>query len=174
MTDALGISGQTHGFSTRWVMASVVIYTGLEIGIALVLAPAIFGAMLASPMVQMRLEMLMHLASFYVGGVAVGVISPGVRLAEPAVGAFISVVLVFLLSVFLPHSFIHFDLTKIAIGGGIADWAQLLTRPVASLCPYATPNKGLFLCSASTPPAGGVHGMCGWNAANAVLKRIKR
>jgi hypothetical protein len=120
MTDALGISGQTHGFSTRWVMASVVIYTALEIGIALVLAPAIFGAMLASPMVQMRLEMLMHLASFYVGGVAVGVISPGVRLAEPAVGAFISVVLVFLLSMFLPHSFIHFDLTKIAIGGGIA------------------------------------------------------
>jgi phytoene dehydrogenase-like protein len=60
------------------------------------------------------------------------------------------------------------------IVGGIADWAQLLTRPVASLCPYATPNKGLFLCSASTPPAGGVHGMCGWNAANAVLKRIKR
>jgi phytoene dehydrogenase-like protein len=59
------------------------------------------------------------------------------------------------------------------IVGGSADWSQLLTRPVASLCPWATPNPRLFLCSASTPPAGGVHGMCGWNAANAVMKRIR-
>ena len=55
--------------------------------------------------------------------------------------------------------------------GGMADWTQLISRPVASLCPYATPNKQLYLCSASTPPAGGVHGMCGWNAAQAVLSR---
>ncbi len=60
------------------------------------------------------------------------------------------------------------------IVGGMADWSQLLTRPVASSCPWATPNPQLFLCSASTPPAGGVHGMCGWNAANAVLRRIKK
>jgi phytoene dehydrogenase-like protein len=59
------------------------------------------------------------------------------------------------------------------ITGGMASWSQLLTRPIASLCPYVTPNKKLFICSASTPPAGGVHGMCGWNAANAVLRRIK-
>ena len=58
--------------------------------------------------------------------------------------------------------------------GGMANWKQLMTRPVVSLCPYATPKKAVFLCSASTPPAGGVHGMCGWNAAQAVLKRIKR
>jgi len=107
-------------FSVRWVTASVVVFTALEILIALVLAPAIFGAKLASPMVQMRLEMIMHLASFYLGGVVVGVISPGVRLTEPAVGAVVSVVLVFLMSVFLPQSYLHFDLTKIAIGGGIA------------------------------------------------------
>lgn len=55
--------------------------------------------------------------------------------------------------------------------GGMADWTQLISRPVASLCPYATPNKQLYLCSASTPPAGGVHGMCGLNAAQAVLSR---
>lgn len=57
------------------------------------------------------------------------------------------------------------------IVGGMNSWSQLMTRPIASLCPYATPNRRLFLCSASTPPAGGVHGMCGWNAANAVLAR---
>jgi phytoene dehydrogenase-like protein len=59
------------------------------------------------------------------------------------------------------------------IVGGITSWSQLVTRPVARLCPYATPNKQLYLCSASTPPAGGVHGMCGWNAAQAVLRRVR-
>ena len=53
--------------------------------------------------------------------------------------------------------------------GGMANWKQLMTRPVVSLCPYATPKKAVFLCSASTPPAGGVPGMCGRNAAQAVL-----
>lgn len=118
--EALGISGQTHPFSTRWVIASVLIYTAMETAIAVFLAPAIFAGRLGSPMLEMRLQMLMHLASFYLGGIAVGVISPGVRLTEPAVGAFVSVGIVFLMSFFLPHAFMHFDLTKIMIGGGIA------------------------------------------------------
>lgn len=58
-----------------------------------------------------------------------------------------------------------------AITGGAADALQLFTRPVARLDPYTTPNPRLFLCSASTPPGGGVHGMCGWWAAQSVLKR---
>jgi phytoene dehydrogenase-like protein len=61
-----------------------------------------------------------------------------------------------------------------AITGGVADWAQLFTRPVARLSPYTTPNPRLFLCSASTPPGGGVHGMCGDWAARAVLRRLPR
>jgi len=56
-----------------------------------------------------------------------------------------------------------------AITGGVADAFQLFTRPVARLDPYATPNPRLFLCSASTPPGGGVHGMCGFHAAEAAL-----
>jgi phytoene dehydrogenase-like protein len=58
------------------------------------------------------------------------------------------------------------------IVGGMASWSQLMTRPVVSLDPYATPHTKIFLCSASTPPAGGVHGMCGWNAAQSVLKKV--
>ncbi len=58
------------------------------------------------------------------------------------------------------------------IGGGVVDWWQLFTRPVARLNPYTTPNPGLFICSASTPPGGGVHGMCGYFAARAALKRL--
>jgi phytoene dehydrogenase-like protein len=47
------------------------------------------------------------------------------------------------------------------IGGGAADLKQLVARPVLSLSPYSTPIDGVFLCSASTPPGIGVHGMCG-------------
>jgi len=56
------------------------------------------------------------------------------------------------------------------IAGGAADVAQLYTRPVASLHPYATPIDGVYLCSSSTPPGVGVHGMCGYYAARAALK----
>jgi phytoene dehydrogenase-like protein len=55
------------------------------------------------------------------------------------------------------------------INGGVQDWRQLFTRPVARAVPYSTPAKGIFLCSSSTPPGGGVHGMCGYFAAQAVL-----
>jgi phytoene dehydrogenase-like protein len=55
--------------------------------------------------------------------------------------------------------------------GGMTDWRQLLTRPVARLNPYATPTPRRVRCSASTPPAGGVHGMCGYHAARAALDR---
>jgi phytoene dehydrogenase-like protein len=58
------------------------------------------------------------------------------------------------------------------INGGAADLRQLLTRPVARLSPYTTPLPGVFLCSASTPPGGGVHGMCGYHAAQAALRRL--
>jgi phytoene dehydrogenase-like protein len=52
-----------------------------------------------------------------------------------------------------------------AITGGAANFGQLFFRPVARLDPYRTPNRRLYLCSASTPPGGGVHGMCGDVAA---------
>jgi phytoene dehydrogenase-like protein len=59
-----------------------------------------------------------------------------------------------------------------AITGGVADAFQLFARPVARLDPYTTPNPRLTLCSASTPPGGGVHGMCGYWAAKSVLRRL--
>jgi phytoene dehydrogenase-like protein len=55
------------------------------------------------------------------------------------------------------------------INGGIQDLRQFFTRPSLSLVPYATPVRGLYLCSSSTPPGGGVHGMCGYYAAQTVL-----
>jgi phytoene dehydrogenase-like protein len=61
-----------------------------------------------------------------------------------------------------------------AITGGSADITQLMTRPVARLDPYTTPNRRVFLCSASTPPGGGVHGMCGYNAARSALRQLDK
>jgi phytoene dehydrogenase-like protein len=57
------------------------------------------------------------------------------------------------------------------INGGVQDLRQLFTRPAARPVPYATPTRGLYLCSSSTPPGGGVHGMCGYFAARAALRR---
>lgn len=56
------------------------------------------------------------------------------------------------------------------INGGKQDIRQLFTRPVMSLSPYATPNPQVYICSASTPPGGGVHGMGGYHAAEKVLR----
>lgn len=58
------------------------------------------------------------------------------------------------------------------INGGISDLTQLFFRPVARLDPYSTPASDLFLCSSSTPPGGGVHGMCGYWAARSVLAKV--
>src|SRR5690606_4505000 len=59
-----------------------------------------------------------------------------------------------------------------AVTGGVADARQLFTRPSLRLDPYSTPNQRLWLCSQSTPPGGGVHGMCGYYAARSALREL--
>ncbi|MEQ8525746.1 NAD(P)/FAD-dependent oxidoreductase [Gracilimonas sp.] len=56
------------------------------------------------------------------------------------------------------------------INGGAQFFKQLFGRPVLKWDPYKIPGNGLYICSSSTPPGGGVHGMCGYNAAQSVLK----
>lgn len=58
------------------------------------------------------------------------------------------------------------------INGGVQDLWQTVARPVLRWDPYATPLPGLFLCSSSTPPGGGVHGMCGYHAAQSALRYL--
>ncbi len=60
------------------------------------------------------------------------------------------------------------------INGGRQDLGQLFTRPVARPVPYATPVEGIYICSSSTPPGGGVHGMSGFFAAQGALRGLDR
>jgi phytoene dehydrogenase-like protein len=60
------------------------------------------------------------------------------------------------------------------INGGAATLRQLWARPAVRPVPYSTPDPRLFICSSSTPPGGGVHGMCGFYAARAALRGILR
>lgn len=58
------------------------------------------------------------------------------------------------------------------INGGVIDIRQLFTRPALRSSPYRTSAKGIYICSSSTPPGGGVHGMCGYYAAKRALDDI--
>jgi phytoene dehydrogenase-like protein len=58
------------------------------------------------------------------------------------------------------------------INGGAIDLGQLFTRPALRSSPYRTSTKGIYICSSSTPPGGGVHGMCGFHAAERALKDV--
>jgi phytoene dehydrogenase-like protein len=58
------------------------------------------------------------------------------------------------------------------INGGVQDLRQLFTRPAPRLNPYSTPLKGVYICSSSTPPGGGVHGMCGYHAARSAMRDL--
>ncbi len=57
------------------------------------------------------------------------------------------------------------------ISGGAHDGLQLFLRPTVGMAPYTTPARGVYICSSSTPPGAGVHGMCGYFAAQAALRR---
>jgi len=59
------------------------------------------------------------------------------------------------------------------ISGGVGDLRQFVRRPTLGLHPWKTPIEGVYLCSSSTPPGGGVHGMCGWHAAREVMRESR-
>jgi len=59
------------------------------------------------------------------------------------------------------------------INGGVQDLPQIFGRPTFSCDPYFTGLEGVYLCSSSTPPGGGVHGMCGYHAARSALRNLK-
>ena len=111
-------------FAMKWVLASMAVFIGME----LVLGGLIGGAMtgrFTSLNLQFMLQGLLNVVSYFIGGFIIGFLSPGLRIHEPATGAFLSVALVLSLSLFTPYSFIRFSLTKMLIGGAVAFWLAL-------------------------------------------------
>jgi phytoene dehydrogenase-like protein len=78
------------------------------------------------------------------------------------------------LSVYGPTAIERYNANDVGgdIAGGANVLGQMIGRPAWRLDPYATPARGLYLCSSSTPPGGGVHGMCGFLAAQSALKAL--
>ncbi|GJM60932.1 hypothetical protein [Persicobacter diffluens] len=112
-------------FSKRWVVLSFVIFVAVELFLGKYLAEMLAGR-IVSVSLRYQLQGGLNLISYLCGGFIIGIISPGVRILEPAVGAFLAVALMLIVSVFTPYSFIYFSLSKLLIGGGIAFFLALI------------------------------------------------
>ena len=105
-------------FSKRWMLISLGVFVGVELLLGGLVGEWVSGYMSLS--LRFLLQGALNLASYFVGGLIIGMISPGVRVHEPAVGALLAVALMLSMSLFTPYSFIRFSVTKLVVGGAIA------------------------------------------------------
>ena len=110
---------KTPDLSVGLIFASIFIFMAVELFFGGFIGEVLVGAYV-SHMWHMKAQLLLNLSAFVVGGFLVGFFSPGVRMVEPAVGAFFSVILVGMMGYFLPYSFIGFHDMSLFIGGTIA------------------------------------------------------
>lgn len=110
---------KNHPFSTKWMLFSMGIFIAVELLLGGLVGHVVIGNYMSMSL-RFMLQGLLQLVSFFIGGFIIGVISPGVRIDEPAIGAFLSVTLMLTLTFFTPYSFIQFSLTKMLVGGVIA------------------------------------------------------
>jgi len=113
-----------QAFSRKWVIISLVVFTAVEIVLGLVIGQFLFGGYFSYNL-HLFLQSLLHLASYFIGGVIIGVISPGGVIFEPAIGAFLSIALMLVISLISPFGLFGFSLLKLLIGGGIAFFLAL-------------------------------------------------
>jgi len=106
-------------FSTKWMLASMAIFIGIELLLGGIVGQIVVGRFMSLSL-RFMLQGLLNVVSFFIGGFIIGVISPGLRVREPATGAFLSVAFMLILSIFTPYSFIRFSLAKMIIGGVVA------------------------------------------------------
>ncbi|MBN1423624.1 hypothetical protein JXA88_03620 [Candidatus Fermentibacteria bacterium] len=107
-----------RGISRTWVIASMIVFLMTELVIGTVVGSLFAGH--PGHVVHMRIEMLVMLASYFVGGLVMGFVSRGSRLDEPIIAAFLAVVITFCLTLFTPLRFFRFSVTRVLIGGVIA------------------------------------------------------
>jgi hypothetical protein len=112
------MSPKHQEFSTGWVIASIFIFMAVELFFGGFIGEVVLGAYV-SPMWHIKMQLLLNLTAFLVGGFLVGFFSPGLRMIEPAIGGFLSVILVGMMGYFMPYSFIGFHDMSLFIGGVI-------------------------------------------------------
>ncbi len=117
-------SQESHTFSKKWMFISMAIFIGVELFFGGLIGGLVVGKFMSLSL-RFLLQGILNLISFFIGGFIIGLISPGIRIYEPAVGAFLSVSIMLCLSIFTPYSFIHFSLTKMIIGGVVAFFLAL-------------------------------------------------
>jgi stress response protein SCP2 len=105
--------------SWTWVLLSFVLFIAIELFLGGFVGGMVLGRFVPHILVY-QIEVLLVLASFFIGGVIIGFVSPAIRILEPALAAFFSVLLTLSISVFSPYRFMSFTWTKVIIGGGIA------------------------------------------------------
>ncbi len=110
---------QNQPFSMGWVLASRVVFVLAQLVLAVIVGQVLIGSRIPTGMHQV-VQGLLILISYFVGGFVIGVISPKIRIIEPALGAFASIFLVVLVSFVMPNSYIYFNWLKMFIGGAIA------------------------------------------------------
>lgn len=106
-------------FSWSWVGLSLLIFIGMEVLIGIGVGQLVVGRYLSigtSFMVRGSIQ----LVAFFLGGFIVGVVSPGIRMAEPAVGAFGAVALTMVVALFTPYTFMRMGLGRLLVAGTIA------------------------------------------------------
>ena len=104
--------------STKWVVLSVLIFTAFEVLLGQGVTKLLEGST-TSHMLMLRIELALMSASFLAGGFLIGVLSPGPRLLEPAIGAAITVVFTFLIAFFSPIVVFQASLSRMVVGGAL-------------------------------------------------------
>jgi len=104
--------------STKWVVLSVLIFTAFEVLLGQGVTKLLEGST-TSHMLKQRIELALMSASFLAGGFLIGVLSPGPRLLEPAIGAAITVVFTFLIAFFSPIVVFQASLSRMVVGGAL-------------------------------------------------------
>ena len=106
-------------FSWKWTAISFVVFVLMETVIGAVIGQFIVGKYVSHNL-QFLMQGLCNVGSYFVGGFLIGLISPGLRIYEPAAGAFFAVAGTLILTVFSPFTFLAFSMPKMIIGGAIA------------------------------------------------------
>lgn len=106
-------------FSIKWVVLSMIVFVVVELLLGVLLGHFVVGKY-ASINLKFVLQGVLNLSSYLIGGFIIGLVSPGIRVYEPGVGAFLAIALMLGLTLFTPFAFIQFNAIKLLLGGGIA------------------------------------------------------